>query len=155
MLDNCEHVAQACARLAAALLIACPALRVLATSRQPIGVPGEQGWTVAGLEIPAITDDDLSRLGNLSAVRLSTERVAARPHLELTVRTSAAVADICRRLDGNPLALELAATRRARWVSRKPPSVWTAHWICWCRAAQPCQFGNAVSAQRSIGVTRC
>ncbi|MFF0225550.1 BTAD domain-containing putative transcriptional regulator [Streptomyces sp. NPDC004629] len=101
VLDNCEHVVDAAARLAARLLERCPELTVLATSREPLSVPGELVRPVQPLSEPA-------------ALRLLADRgAAARPgfRIEADEETAAACAEICRRLDGLPLAIELAAAR--------------------------------------------
>jgi predicted ATPase len=99
VLDNCEHLLDPCAQLAIALLQVCPELRILATSREPIGVNGEVAWRVPPLE-------------QTQAIRLFVERAeAAQPRFVLSDRNAAPVALICRRLDGMPLALELAAAR--------------------------------------------
>lgn len=99
VLDNCEHLVDAVARLAHTLLTRRPGLRVLATSREPLGVPGETLHPV-----DALLDDD--------AVRLFAERGAAvRPGFAVTDALRPAVREICRRLDGQPLAIELAAAR--------------------------------------------
>ncbi|MFG3079138.1 BTAD domain-containing putative transcriptional regulator [Streptomyces sp. NPDC048225] len=99
VLDNCEHVIGAAARLAETLLTRCPGLTVLATSREPLGVPGE---SVRPVE-PLAPDQ---------AHRLFTARASAvRPDAEAVLRDEDAVAEICRRLDGLPLAIELAAAR--------------------------------------------
>jgi predicted ATPase/DNA-binding SARP family transcriptional activator len=111
VLDNCEHLIQACAELAEALLGAAPTLRILATSRERLGVPGEALWPVAPLELP---DQALppGALAGYDVVRLFVERaVAVRPDFALDAATAPAVARICRRLDGLPLAVELAAAR--------------------------------------------
>ncbi|MDT5363703.1 MAG: hypothetical protein QOC69_5465 [Mycobacterium sp.] len=100
VLDNCEHLLEASAALSATLLGACPALTVLATSREPLAMPGELTWRVPSL---SLVDE---------ATELFTERARrARPDLTVTADDDAAVADICRLLDGMPLALELAAAR--------------------------------------------
>ena len=112
VLDNCEHLARRCAEVAERLLLACPRLRLLATSREPLGVPGEVTWRVPSLSFPV--DAQLSRdeLGRFEAVQLFTERSRrARPGFTLTVANARSVAEICGRLDGIPLALELAAAR--------------------------------------------
>jgi predicted ATPase/DNA-binding SARP family transcriptional activator len=113
LLDNCEHLLDACAALAAALLSACPGLQVLATSRAALGVPGEQPWPVPTLTLPAA--DGAGSVGTLleyEAVRLFLERARVqRPDLTITEANAAAVVRICRQLDGIPLALELAAAR--------------------------------------------
>jgi predicted ATPase/DNA-binding SARP family transcriptional activator len=110
VLDNCEQVVDEVARLAEALLVAAPGLRILATSRQPLGVDGERLYVVPPLELPAGPDpEQLTRAGS---VRLFVARAAATaPGFALTRDNAGAVAAICVRLDGLPLALELAATR--------------------------------------------
>jgi predicted ATPase/DNA-binding CsgD family transcriptional regulator len=110
VLDNCEHVADEAAALIAGLLGACPALQVVATSRQSLGVPGEQLFRVAGLAVTAPRD----RSSDPGAVDLFLERAAwAAPAFKVTDRTTAAAARVCRWLDGMPLAIELAAARVA------------------------------------------
>jgi predicted ATPase/DNA-binding SARP family transcriptional activator len=110
VLDNCEHVVGRVAALVRALLAAAPDLRVLATSREPLGVPGELVRPVAPLDLPP--DDAPETMARSSAVRLFVERAAdAAPGFVLDRDNAAAVATICRRLDGLPLALELAAAR--------------------------------------------
>ncbi|WP_026361355.1 BTAD domain-containing putative transcriptional regulator [Amycolatopsis nigrescens] len=114
VLDNCEQLVEPAARLAALLLRAVPGLRVLATSQEPLGLAGEQVWSVPALEVPADLPavEVLASARKFSAVRLFEARAAAAaPGFELDERTAPAVAAICRRLDGIPLALELAATR--------------------------------------------
>jgi predicted ATPase/DNA-binding CsgD family transcriptional regulator len=110
VLDNCEHVADETAALIAGLLGACPALQVVATSRQSLGVPGEQLFRVGGLAVTAPGD----RTAEPDAVDLFLERAAwAAPSFKVTDRTTAAAARVCRWLDGMPLAIELAAARVA------------------------------------------
>jgi predicted ATPase len=113
VLDNCEHLIEPCARLADSLLRACGLLRVLATSRELLGTTGEVTWPVPALSLPpADPTPALDSLAASEAVRLFAERAGAvRPEFELTDANAAAVARICRRLDGVPLALELAAAR--------------------------------------------
>jgi predicted ATPase/DNA-binding CsgD family transcriptional regulator len=112
ILDNCEHLVQACAELVERLLQTCPRLRVLVASREPLGVPGEIAWPVSLLPTPDDGATPPERLAEIAAVRLFVERAqAARPDFALTPSNAAAVAQICRRLDGLPLALELAAAR--------------------------------------------
>jgi predicted ATPase/transcriptional regulator with XRE-family HTH domain len=113
VLDNCEHVLDACARLADALLRACPALTVLATSREPLGVAGEVPWRVPPLALPPSGSPPAAEvLVGYEAVRLFVARaVAAQPAFIVTARNAPAVARLCERLDGLPLALELAAAR--------------------------------------------
>ncbi len=110
VLDNCEHLVDACASLVDGLLRGAPGLRVLATSRAALGVPGERAWLVPALSLPA--SDDPGALEGSEAVRLFAERARdVAPDFALTPENAAAVAEICRRLDGIPLALELAAAR--------------------------------------------
>ncbi|WP_214108677.1 BTAD domain-containing putative transcriptional regulator [Acrocarpospora catenulata] len=105
VLDNCEHLLDAAARLADELLGRCPRLRVLATSREPLGIVGESLVPVPPLHLP----DERS---HGPAVRLFLDRAAAvRPGFALSPGNTAAVIEICRRLDGLPLAIELAAAR--------------------------------------------
>ncbi|MFI7233273.1 BTAD domain-containing putative transcriptional regulator [Nonomuraea angiospora] len=113
VLDNCEHVIEPVAELAGLLLRAVPGLRVLATSREPLGLAGEVVWPVPALEVSGPGDDtDPATLARFSAVRLFVTRAAAAAHgFTLTPDNAEAVAVLCRRLDGIPLALELAATR--------------------------------------------
>ncbi len=100
VLDNCEHVIDACASVAVALLGACAAVTIFATSREPIRVAGEVAWAVPSL---SLTDE---------AIALFTDRARhVRPDFVVTEENSAAVTEICRRLDGIPLAIELAAAR--------------------------------------------
>jgi predicted ATPase/DNA-binding SARP family transcriptional activator len=113
VLDNCEHLLDACARLAAAVLRACPDVVVLATSREPLRVGGEVTWRTPSLALPDLRAlPSLDRLAELESVRLFVERARdAAPGFVLDERTAPAVAEICVRLDGMPLALELAAAR--------------------------------------------
>ncbi len=111
VLDDCEHVAAPLAGLVDEMLRAAPGLRVLATRREPLGLPGEQLYPVPPLELPEVDAAPESLLA-FSAVRLFIARAtAAAPGFALGPDNAAAVAAICRRLDGLPLALELAATR--------------------------------------------
>jgi predicted ATPase/DNA-binding CsgD family transcriptional regulator len=113
LLDNCEHLLPAVADLVGAVLTACPALQVLATSRAPLRVRGEHELVVDPLPLPpAEATPPLASLAANEAVRLFVERArAVSPRFTLTEANAAAVAEICRRLDGLPLALELAASR--------------------------------------------
>ncbi|SDT66582.1 BTAD domain-containing putative transcriptional regulator [Jiangella sp. DSM 45060] len=108
VLDNCEHLVEHAAALADRLLRAAPGVTVLATSREPLGLSGEVLWDVPPLDLPE-ADDHLAESG---AVRLFVERATASARgFTLDASTGPAVAQLCRRLDGIPLALELAATR--------------------------------------------
>jgi predicted ATPase/DNA-binding CsgD family transcriptional regulator len=113
VLDNCEHLSEATARIVIALLGGCPLLRVLASSRQPLGVDGETIWPVPPLSLPAEDQDDhLAAVRGCDAGRLFLDRAARRrPGFELTADTAKHVALICRELEGLPLAIELAAAR--------------------------------------------
>ena len=109
LLDNCEHVIDAAAALAARLLADCPRVRILATSREPLQIPGEALQVVAPLAIPSETDVPVITSGN-PAVRLLADRAAAvLDGFEVSAANAGAVARICRTLDGMPLAIELAA----------------------------------------------
>jgi len=113
VLDNCEHLVDACAQLAHELLSSCERVRILATSRQALGIASEVAWPVPGLELPSDTAaGSFQEVSHCAAVRLFSERAyAARPGFTLGSGTAGAVAQICRRLDGIPLAIELAAAR--------------------------------------------
>ncbi len=115
VLDNCEHLLDATVAVADGLLRTCPNMRVLATSRERLRVPGEVAWRVPPLSLPgADRDADIEALRGFEAVSLFCQRaVEAAPDFELDAGNSVAVAEICRRLDGMPLALELAAARSA------------------------------------------
>jgi predicted ATPase/class 3 adenylate cyclase/DNA-binding CsgD family transcriptional regulator len=113
VLDNCEHLLEASAALVHALLAGCPGLTVLATSREPLAVQGEQTWRVPSLSIPEPGEAPaIEGLDDYEATRLFCDRARrARPNFRLTEDVAAAVGVICRRLDGIPLAIELAAAR--------------------------------------------
>ena len=111
VLDNCEHLSEPCAYLCDEFLHACPGLTILATSREPLRLAGEVVWRVPSLDVPPEdSSPDPSQLRAFSAVALFTDRArAADPRFELTREHAPAVAEITRRLDGIPLALELTA----------------------------------------------
>src|ERR671916_2136282 len=113
VLDNCEHLVEACAELAEALLHSCPELRVLATSREALGITGEVAWPVPSLSLPDLRRlPEVESLSQYEAARLFFERAAAaNPTFALTEQNAVAVAQICYRLDSIPLAIELAAAR--------------------------------------------
>jgi non-specific serine/threonine protein kinase len=117
VLDNCEHLIDACARLADALLSACPHLRILATSRQPLGLTGETVWPVSPLSLPESAAPETGRwssqaLLKFAAIQLFVERAAAAcPGFALRDNNAAAIVQVCRRLEGIPLAIELAVAR--------------------------------------------
>ena len=111
LLDNCEHVIGACAKLADALLRGCPDLALLATSREPLGIGGEFVYRVPSLGVPA-EGEDAAAVRASEAVRLLADRAAAQGvPLAQDEQTAAVAGRICRRLDGIPLAIELAAAR--------------------------------------------
>jgi predicted ATPase/class 3 adenylate cyclase len=113
VLDNCEHLIGACAHLADELLHACPQLSLLATSREVLGIAGEQAFRVPSLSLPeAGPTPSVAQVGTCEAVRLLVERATTvQPNFTLTQQNTAAVVQVCRRLDGIPLALELASAR--------------------------------------------
>ena len=113
ILDNCEHLLAACADLAQTLLEACPQLRILATSREPLNLPDETVWLVPSLALPDPEHmSDVEHLAKSEAIQLFVARArAALPGFALVEDNAATVEHICRRLDGIPLAIELAAAR--------------------------------------------
>jgi non-specific serine/threonine protein kinase len=116
VLDNCEHLIVACAALADTLLRACPHLVIVATSREALGIAGETAWPVPSLTVPVDNQsdgaDDLTVMRQSEAAQLFAARAgAALPTFSLTDRNARAISRVCRRLDGIPLALELAAAR--------------------------------------------
>jgi predicted ATPase/DNA-binding CsgD family transcriptional regulator len=115
VLDNCEHVLEACRELVTSLVSACDGVRVLCTSRERLGVAGEATVVLPALELPAIDAPVLlAGAAEVEALRLLAERaVAVAPGFALTEDNCGAAGEICRRLDGLPLAIELAAVRLA------------------------------------------
>jgi predicted ATPase/class 3 adenylate cyclase len=113
VLDNCEHLPNACAELASALLQASPRLKIIASSREHLHTAGERVHAVHALSLPQPQQiASIEALSGFEAVRLFVERAsAAQPAFRATDANAAAIADICRRLDGIPLAIELAAAR--------------------------------------------
>jgi predicted ATPase/DNA-binding XRE family transcriptional regulator len=113
VLDSCEHLVTASAGLVEDLLQTCPALRILSTSREALGVPGEQPFYVPSLSIPDRSARlPVEALQSYEAVRLFIERAASvSPQFALTSENASAVTEVCQRLDGIPLAIELAAAR--------------------------------------------
>jgi predicted ATPase len=113
VVDNCEHLLDAAARLVTEIIKAAPGVRVITTSREPLSAPGEHVVPVPPLELPsAHAAEPLSQLRQNEAIMLFTERAAAASgKFELTDSNQAAVVGLCRRLDGLPLAIELAAVR--------------------------------------------
>jgi non-specific serine/threonine protein kinase len=115
LLDNCEHLLGACAALADSLLRVCPRLTILATSREALGIAGEQPWLVPSLDLPDPRGRlTLEQAATSEAVQLFAQRAqVVRPDFAPTGRQVVLAAQICRRLDGIPLAIELAAARLA------------------------------------------
>jgi len=113
LMDNCEHLLGSAAQVAAEVIKGAPGVRVLLTSREPLAIAGEHVVPVPPLELPsAQASESLAQLGQNEAVMLFTERAAAASgRFKLSDANQVAVADLCRRLDGLPLAIELAAVR--------------------------------------------
>lgn len=115
ILDNCEHLTEACAQLTQELLSQSPELRILATSREPLAITGETIYPVSGLSWPSddeVLEANLQNLMRNDAVRLFIDRARAiSPNFSLTPENIWPTVEICRRLDGLPLALELASAR--------------------------------------------
>jgi predicted ATPase/class 3 adenylate cyclase len=119
IVDNCEHVVEACAQLAETLLRACPQVRILASSREALGIAGEVAWRVPPLAVPPTelrtandASDHVGALAQYESIRLFAERAAAvLPGFTVTNGNARALAQVCARLDGIPLAIELAAAR--------------------------------------------
>ena len=113
ILDNCEHLISACAQLADQLLGSCEKLKVLATSREALDILGETIWPVPSLSLPDVQESyALRSVNKFESIRLFAERaLLVQPKFELTNQNAEAVVQICRRLSGMPLAIELAAAR--------------------------------------------
>jgi predicted ATPase/DNA-binding SARP family transcriptional activator len=113
VVDNCEHLIEACAQLVERLLRACPDLKVLATSREALAIPGEISYRVPSLTLPSSQQlPSCETLLTFEAIHLFVERATtAKPDFRLTDANASSIAHICERLDGMPLAIELAARR--------------------------------------------
>ena len=114
LFDNCEHLLEEIAAIAATLLESCPRITILATSRAPLGLPGETTWRVPSLSLPKGEPqrEPIAALAQSEAVRLFIERARqVRPNFTVSNENAPAVVQICQELDGIPLALELAAAR--------------------------------------------
>jgi predicted ATPase/DNA-binding XRE family transcriptional regulator len=112
LLDNCEQVVSNCAKVADTLLRHCPKLKLIATSREPLSIAGETVYRVPSLSLPSADDDSVAAAESSDAVRLLAERASAQGvSLPLNSDTVPLMAWVCRRLDGMPLAIELAAAR--------------------------------------------
>jgi predicted ATPase/DNA-binding SARP family transcriptional activator len=118
IMDNCEHLLDACGDLVHEVLTRCPEINIVTTSRERLAISGELVYRVPSLELPQLgTDLDLRRLFRLEAVQLFVERAwLIVPSFKLNAKTAGPVTEICRRLDGIPLGLELAAARLAHFT---------------------------------------
>jgi predicted ATPase/DNA-binding SARP family transcriptional activator len=112
VLDNCEHLLDDCTELIGTLLASAPGLRVLATSREALGLTGERVWPVRPLEVPDESTPDVAELAQVESVELLLDRArAVRPEFDMGADDVRSVVRVCRALDGIPLAIELAAGR--------------------------------------------
>jgi predicted ATPase/DNA-binding SARP family transcriptional activator len=113
VLDNCEHLVEGCAQLAQGLLTACAGLKILATSREALGLAGEHVWQVPTMSLPDAHQLPLPELlARYEGIQLFIERaIAVKSDFEITTGNAFAIGQVCRRLDGIPLAIELAAAR--------------------------------------------
>jgi predicted ATPase len=112
VMDNCEHLIESCARVAHELVRSCPGLTVLATSREPLAVEGEVVFWLPSLTVPERDGSSPEEVLGFESVQLLADRIRERdPRFEIDGTNAASVAEICRRLDGIPLALELVAAR--------------------------------------------
>lgn len=110
ILDDCEHLLESCATQVRAIESNCPGVAILATSREPVGTPGEMVWHIDPLELPSSQHLSSAELLDSPSARLFAERAeAARPEFSVNDSNADTIAEICRRLDGLPLAIELAA----------------------------------------------
>jgi predicted ATPase len=157
VLDNCEHVLAAAAGLAEALVRHCGRLAVLATSREPLGVAGELVWRVPCLSLPEEQDPlAIESLDACEAVQLFIDRArAVRPNFAVTNDNAPTVAGICQRLDGIPLAIELAAARvRVMSVERIAKALADRFHLLIAQRARRCRV-NRPCAPRWTGATGC
>lgn len=112
ILDNCEHLREGCAEFAEAVLTRCRNTKIIATSREPLGIAGEHAYAVESLRAPSPEHDDAASLVAFESAQLFADRAAAaRRSFEISDENASAIATICSRLDGIPLAIELAAAR--------------------------------------------
>src|SRR4029079_1901816 len=117
---NCEHLLSTVSSVAGRVLRECPSVRILATSREGLAVPGEQTWPLPSLPLPDLSDAPATTATNDAVVLFVERATAARVTFVMDGTNATAVAEICRRLDGIPLAIELAA---ARVVSMSPSEI--------------------------------
>src|SRR5215467_13387110 len=112
VLDNCEHLTTACREVAGRLLAACPRLHILATSREPLGADGESRWPLPPLTVPQTDGPGAQELTGSEAVQFFVDRArAVLPGFEITGDNAELIGQLCRRLDGLPLAIELATAK--------------------------------------------
>jgi predicted ATPase len=124
VLDNCEHLIGACAKTAEAIVRRCPRVHLLATSREPLGIGGETIYRVPSLSLPP-PDDRSSSSGSCDAVALFADRARANGvALAVDEQAGPVVVSVCRRLDGMPLAIELAAARLRSMSLAELPTGW-------------------------------
>jgi predicted ATPase len=139
VLDNCEHLVESCATLADAVLRNCPDVRILATSRQPLGVGGETIWRV-----PPLAEAEALQLFVNSAQ-------GVQPGWALTERGAPAVRHVCQRLDGIPLAIEFAAARVSVSCPSRSLRVWATVWDCSRWGTGPHHPASRLSERPSTG----
>jgi len=156
VLDNFEQILAA-APVVADLLAACPRLTVLVTSREILHLYGEQAYLVPPLALPDLNRlPPLDELGQIEAVRLFADRAhAANAAFALTATNAPAVAAICARLDGLPLAIELAAARSAMFPRRRYWPGWSIGCRCSPAVRATCRSGCGRCGPRSPGATTC
>ena len=158
VLDNCEHLTAAAAELAGRLLAACPALTILATSREVLGVDGERQLPIPPLALPPNAATPVAaELAEFDAIRFFEQRAQlAVPGFRLADDNAAAVHQVCRRLDGLPLAIELAAARTADPLRRhSSPSGSMTCSPCWSAARGPRRADTRPCARRWTGAMTC
>ena len=154
VLDNCEHVIGAAAALCAGLLAACDDVRVLATSREPLRVAGEARYRLASLALPDL--DDLAEAARAEAVALFADRARdADAHFTLDDQTAPAVARLVTRLDGMPLAIELAAAQVEALGVTGLLAGWMSGWRCWRAGTGWRRRGSGRWRRPWRGVTSC
>jgi predicted ATPase len=156
VLDNCEHVVGACADLVSELLGSCRHVTVLATSREPLALDGETTWEVPPLPVPDPLARSADAVGAAEAVALFETRARqVRPDFTVTDNNAAEVAQICRRLDGIPLAVELAAARvRVLSVTQIAAGL-SDRFRCWPAGFVALRRGSARWRRRWRGASVC
>ena len=153
VLDNCEHLPGACAALAADLLGACPGLRVLATSREPLGVPGEAIFPLPPLAVPPEGADPQALAARARGAAVPGAQRATRPGA--AAAPPAVVARICRAVDGLPLAIELAAARAGVLSAEEIQARLADMFVSWRCRGRPLTRGTRRWGPRSAGAMSC